>query len=92
VRRRLNRSVKRRSHHKEGDVFFAVFEFGQDAGVVNERPACIWQRQRLSARVAVIPGSAFGGGGERHIRIAYCKSYGQCEIALERIRKFVSQI
>lgn len=43
-------------------------------------------------RVAVIPGSAFGGGGEGHIRIAYCKSYGQCEIALERIRKFVGSL
>jgi len=43
-------------------------------------------------KVAVIPGSAFGKGGENHVRIAYCKSYGQIEIALERIRKFVEKI
>ncbi len=43
-------------------------------------------------KVAVIPGSAFGNGGENHIRIAYCKSYAQIEIALERIRKFVAKI
>jgi aminotransferase len=43
-------------------------------------------------KVAVIPGSAFGAGGENHVRIAYCKSYEQIETALERIRKFVSKI
>lgn len=40
-------------------------------------------------RVAVVPGSAFGEGGENHIRIAYCKSYEQIEIALERMQKFL---
>lgn len=43
-------------------------------------------------RVAVVPGSAFGKGGENHVRIAYCKSYEQIETALERIRKFVEKI
>ncbi len=43
-------------------------------------------------KVAVIPGSAFGKGGENHVRIAYCKSYAQIEIALSRIRKFVEKI
>lgn len=44
----------------------------------------------MQEKVAVIPGSAFGAGGENHVRIAYCKGYEQLEIALERIRKFVS--
>lgn len=50
--------------------------------------------ERLIAeeKVAVVPGSAFGAGGENHVRIAYCKSYGQIETALERIRKFVEKI
>lgn len=43
----------------------------------------------MKEKVAVIPGSAFGAGGENHIRIAYCKGYEQLETALERIRKFV---
>lgn len=43
----------------------------------------------VEQQVAVIPGSAFGAGGENHVRIAYCKGYEQLEIALERIRKFV---
>jgi aminotransferase len=43
-------------------------------------------------QVAVIPGNAFGLGGEGHIRVAYCKSYEQLEIATERIRNFVNQL
>jgi aminotransferase len=44
----------------------------------------------LSEKVAVVPGSAFGAGGASHIRIAYCKSYEQLEVALERIGKLLS--
>ncbi len=50
------------------------------------------ERLITEEKVAVIPGSAFGAGGENHIRIAYCKSYSQIEIALTRIRKFVGKI
>ena len=46
----------------------------------------------LQEQVAVVPGSSFGAGGANHIRIAYCKSYEQIEIALERIAKFVGGI
>ncbi len=50
------------------------------------------ERLITEQKVAVVPGSAFGAGGENHVRIAYCKSYGQIEIALERIRKFLNNI
>ena len=43
----------------------------------------------MEEKVAVIPGSAFGAGGENHIRIAYCKGYDQLEIALNRIKNFL---
>ena len=45
----------------------------------------------MEEQVAIVPGSAFGIGGENHVRIAYCKSYEQLEIALERIGKFVGR-
>ena len=45
----------------------------------------------VQQEVAVIAGSSFGRGGENHVRIAYCKSYEQIEIALERISQFVRQ-
>lgn len=48
------------------------------------------QRLLMEEQVAVVPGSSFGKGGDDHVRVAYCKSYEQIEIALERIRKFVN--
>jgi aminotransferase len=47
------------------------------------------ERLLVEKEVAVVPGSGFGIGGEDHVRIAYCKSYEQLEIALERMREFV---
>jgi aminotransferase len=46
----------------------------------------------IEQKVAVIPGNAFGQCGEGHVRIAYCKSYQQIEIAIERISRFVRTI
>jgi len=46
----------------------------------------------LEEQVALVPGSAFGSGGKHHVRLAYCKSYEQIEIALERIEKFVKRV
>lgn len=46
----------------------------------------------LEEQVAVIAGSSFGIGGEHHVRLAYCKSFEQIEIAVERIAKFVGRV
>lgn len=43
------------------------------------------------ARVAVVPGSAFGAAGEGYIRCCYAVSTGEIEEALDRIRGFVSK-
>ena len=50
------------------------------------------ERLLMEEKVAVISGVSFGIGGTNHVRVAYCKSYEQIEIALERIRKFVDKI
>jgi aminotransferase len=42
-------------------------------------------------RVAVVPGSAFGAGGEGHIRACYATAYTDIERALERIGRFVQR-
>ncbi|HTX92660.1 MAG TPA: aminotransferase class I/II-fold pyridoxal phosphate-dependent enzyme [Anaerolineales bacterium] len=42
-------------------------------------------------QVAVVPGNAFGPGGEGFIRCCYATSYEQIEQALERIQKFMSR-
>ncbi len=49
------------------------------------------ERLLMEEKVAVIPGSAFGAGGENHVRIAYCKGFDQLEIALARIRRFTEK-
>ena len=50
------------------------------------------ERLLLEERVAVVPGSSFGFGGENHVRIAYCKSYEEIEAAFERLRRFLGKI
>lgn len=42
-------------------------------------------------KVAVVPGSAFGSGGEGFIRCSYATSYEQIEAALEKIYRFVQR-
>jgi aminotransferase len=42
--------------------------------------------------VAIVPGNAFGAGGEGFCRASYATSYARLETALERIRKFVNRL
>lgn len=44
------------------------------------------------ARVAVVPGVAFGESGEGHIRVSYAYAIAQIEAALERIGAFVASL
>jgi aminotransferase len=47
------------------------------------------ERLLLEEQVAVIPGSAFGKGGEGHVRCAYASSMENIEKALERMYRFM---
>lgn len=42
------------------------------------------------ARIAVVPGDAFGPGGEGHIRISFSTSYNEIENGMERMRESLS--
>ena len=48
-------------------------------------------RLLLEEKVAVIPGSAFGPGGNGHVRICYAQEYDQLEEALQRMSRFVQR-
>lgn len=50
------------------------------------------ERLLMEEGVALVPGTAFGAGGEGRIRIAYCKSIEQIEIAFDRIGKFLRKL
>ncbi|HKJ27561.1 MAG TPA: aminotransferase class I/II-fold pyridoxal phosphate-dependent enzyme, partial [Anaerolineales bacterium] len=43
-------------------------------------------------QVAVVPGSAFGAGGEGFIRCSYATAYEKIEQALERIGRFIGKL
>ena len=49
------------------------------------------QRLLEEEKVAVVPGSAFGAGGEGHVRCSYATKYEQIEAALDRIEKFMER-
>ena len=50
------------------------------------------ERFLLTEKVAVIPGSAFGQGGEGFVRMCYASSMEKISIALERMKKFVDTL
>lgn len=43
-------------------------------------------------RVAIVPGSAFGAGGEGFCRVSYAASYEKLEKAIAKIEKFVNRL
>lgn len=45
-----------------------------------------------NARVATVPGSAFGSYGEGYLRISYAAAYGKLEEALDRIEEAVKNL
>ena len=50
------------------------------------------ERLLFEEQVAVVPGTAFGAGGEQHIRCSYATSLEKIEMALARIGRFVSKL
>lgn len=56
---------------------------------LNEHEFC--ERLLVEEHVAVIPGSAFGRGGEGHVRCAYAASVEHIEKALEGMYRFVQR-
>ncbi len=50
------------------------------------------ERLLFEQRVAVVPGTAFGAGGEAHIRCSYATSIRNIEMAIERIGAFVQSL
>ena len=67
------------------------------AGAFYVFPECPWDDSDAFAealieeeRVAVVPGTAFGDGGEGHLRVSYATGLGDLKEALARIERFLS--
>jgi len=50
------------------------------------------ERLLAEEKVAVVPGSAFGAGGEGFVRCSYATSYEKIEEALRRIERFARRL
>ncbi|MEG1254761.1 aminotransferase class I/II-fold pyridoxal phosphate-dependent enzyme [Clostridium sp.] len=50
------------------------------------------ERLLKEAKVAIVPGSAFGKGGEGYIRISYCYSMDQLKLALDLMEQWIKNI
>lgn len=68
---------------------FYVFPDVRSTGLSSE-DFCVRLLDRHS--VACVPGSAFGACGEGFIRMSYATAYEKIQLALERIRDFLSEL
>lgn len=68
---------------------FYAFPNVSSTGLSSEEFA---ERLLYEEHVAVVPGTAFGAGGEAHIRCSYATSREKIEVALQRMAKFVETI
>jgi aminotransferase len=74
--------------HMPAGAFYA-FPSIESTGLTCEDFA---ERLLFQERVAVVPGTAFGAGGEGHIRCSYATAIEKIEIALVRMKKFVDSL
>lgn len=73
--------------HKPGGAFYA-FPSIESTGMSSEEFA---EKLLIEEKVAVVPGSVFGIGGEGHIRCSYATSIDQLREALTRMDRFISK-
>ncbi|MFI2856444.1 aminotransferase class I/II-fold pyridoxal phosphate-dependent enzyme [Paenibacillus sp. JSM ZJ436] len=74
--------------HEPQGAFYA-FPSIKRTGLSSEEFA---QRLLTEAKVAAVPGTAFGSGGEGFIRCSYATSIAQLDEALKRMGKFVEKL
>lgn len=91
-RRRRNYMVKSLNEigldcHLPGGAFY-VFPSVARTGMTSEEFA---ERLLIEERVAVVPGSVFGRGGEGHVRCSYASSMEVLQEAVGRIQRFVDR-
>ncbi|MDQ0255844.1 aminotransferase [Evansella vedderi] len=73
--------------HLPGGAFYA-FPSIVSTGLSSEEFA---EQLLMEEKVAVVPGSVFGSGGEGHIRCSYATSMEQLEEAITRMNKFIQK-
>jgi aminotransferase len=67
---------------------FYIFPSIKKTGLTSEEFA---KRLLFEAKVAVVPGNAFGENGEGYVRMAYATSMENLEEAVKRMKEFMSK-
>jgi aminotransferase len=68
---------------------FYIFPCIKSTGMTSEE---FCEKFLLEKKVAVIPGTAFGQGGEGFVRMSYCNSVANLTEALNRMKDFIGEI
>ncbi len=68
---------------------FYLFPCVKELGMTSEKFA---EKLLAEEKLAVVPGSAFGAGGEGFVRISYAYSLADLRKALDRIERFINRI
>ena len=68
---------------------FYAFPSIQSTGMTSDE---FCEKLLLSKKVALVPGTAFGLGGEGFVRASYCYSVEHIKEALQRIKEFLAEI
>ena len=68
---------------------FYAFPSIQSTGMTSDE---FCEKLLISKRVAIVPGTAFGQGGEGFVRSSYCYSVAHISEALKRIGEFLKEI
>lgn len=76
------------SCHEPQGAFYA-FPGIENTGLSSDEFA---QRLLMEAKVAAVPGTAFGAGGEGYLRCSYATSVNQINEALDRMGQFVHKL
>lgn len=76
------------SCHMPGGAFYA-FPSIRATGMTSEQFA---EKLLLEEKVAVVPGSVFGAGGEGYIRCSYASSMEQLQEAIKRMKRFLDRL
>ncbi len=67
---------------------FYIFPRIKDTGLTSKEFS---ELMLMEAKVAVVPGSAFGKAGEGYVRISYATAYEQLEEAMDRMEKVLRE-
>jgi len=68
---------------------FYAFPSIKSTGMTSEE---FCEKLLYAKKIAIVPGTAFGRGGEGFVRASYCYSVDHIKTAIERIGEFVKEI